>query len=239
MLASTRSAVRCSSTRCRPLRPLPTPADAASRFDLGPFVAGIQNTRLTTHGAAFNYSKVLSARIVNELRLGYARTVPATFQSDFGTRAAESLGIQGINVTEFTTGLPNINVPDMTGISGGPAFLPVNPKQFHWQMENALVWLKGRHSLKFGYRLVDRYASPFTNTDTRGTINFGRNYTNNPVTNTGGSGLASPLRPERLQSQFPLHHQRRRPLRDLQGRGGRRGQGRELRPGGPPHDLRR
>jgi len=53
--------------------------------------------------------------------------------------------------------------------------------------------LRGRHQLKFGYRLVDRYPSPFTNTDTRGTINFGRNYTNNPVTNSGGSGLASLL----------------------------------------------
>ncbi len=172
---------------------LPTPSEAAARFDLGPFVAGIQNTRLTTHGAAFNYSRVISPALVNELRTGYAKTVPFTFQSDFGTHAADSLGIHGINVNEFTTGLPNINVPDMTGISGGPAFLPVNPKQFHWQIEDALVWLKGRHQVKFGYRLVDRYPSPFTHTDTRGTINFGRNYTNNPVTNTGGSGLASLL----------------------------------------------
>ena len=125
---------------------LPTPADAAARFDLGPFVAGIQNTRLTTHGAAFNYSRMISSTLVNELRVGYARTVPFTFQSDFGINAADSLGIRGINVTEFTTGLPNINIPDLTGISGGPAFLPVNPKQFHWQVEDALVWLRGRHS---------------------------------------------------------------------------------------------
>ncbi len=172
---------------------LPTPAEAASRFNLGPFVAGIQNTRLTTHGAGVNYSRVLGPNFINELRGGYALTQPFTFQSDFGINAAESLGIRGINVTEFTSGLPNINIPDMTGISGGPAFLPVNPKQFHWQIEDALVWLKGRHQLKFGYRLVDRYPSPFTNTDTRGTVNFGRNYTNNPVTNTGGSGLASLL----------------------------------------------
>jgi hypothetical protein len=172
---------------------LPTPAEAASRFQLGPFVAGIQNTRLTTHGAAFNYSRVLTSAFVNEVRIGYAKTIPFTFQSDFGIRAAESLGIRGINVSEFTTGLPNINIPDLTGVSGGPAFLPVNPKQIHWQIEDALVWLRGRHQLKFGYRLVDRYPSPFTNTDTRGTINFGRNYTNNPVTNTGGSGIASLL----------------------------------------------
>ena len=78
---------------------LPTPAEAAARFDLGPFVAGIQNTRLTTHGAAFNYSKVVTPRIVNEFRAGYARTFPSTFQSDFGIDAAESLGIRGINVS--------------------------------------------------------------------------------------------------------------------------------------------
>jgi hypothetical protein len=53
---------------------LPTPAEAAARFDLGPFVAGIQNTRLTTHGAAFNYSKVLKPNLINELRVGYAKT---------------------------------------------------------------------------------------------------------------------------------------------------------------------
>lgn len=172
---------------------LQTPAEAAARFDLGPYVAGIQNTRLTTHGLGFNYSRVLSSTLVNELRAGYANTNPFTFPSDFGINAAESLGIRGINVSEFTSGLPNINVPDLTGISGGPAFLPVNPSQFHWQIEDALVWLRGRHQLKFGYRLVDRYPSPFTNTDTRGTINFGRNYTNNPVTNGGGSGIASLL----------------------------------------------
>jgi hypothetical protein len=172
---------------------LPTPADAAAQFDLGPFVAGIQNTRLTTHGAAFNYSKILRSSLINELRVGYARTVPFTFPSDFGHRAAESLGIRGINVTEFTSGLPNINVTDFTGISGGPAFLPVNPKQFHYQIEDALVWLRARHQFKFGYRLVDRWPSPFTNTDTRGSINFGTSFVNDPVSNTAGTGMAALL----------------------------------------------
>ena len=118
---------------------LPTPAEAAARFDLGPFVAGIQNTRLTTHGAAFNYSKVLGPTFVNELRVGYAKTEPFTTQSDYGHRAAESLGIRGININDITSGLPNINVTNFTGISGGPAFLPVNPKQFHYQIEDALA----------------------------------------------------------------------------------------------------
>ncbi len=172
---------------------LPTPPEAAARFDLGPFVAGIQNTRLTTHGAAFNYSKVIKSNLINELRVGYAKTEPTTFQSDYGHLAAQSLGINGINVNDITTGLPNINITNFTGISGGPAFLPVNPKQFHYQIEDALVWLRGRHQFKFGYRLVDRRPSPFTHTDTRSTITFGTSFVNDPVTNTQGTGLAEVL----------------------------------------------
>ncbi len=77
---------------------LPTPSDVAGRFDLGPFVAGIQNTRLRTHGGAFNWSRVWTllwwASSARD-----ARTNPSTVQSDFGTQAASSLGIQNINVT--------------------------------------------------------------------------------------------------------------------------------------------
>ncbi len=171
---------------------LPTP-DFAQKFDLGPYVAGIQNTHLTTHGAAFNWTHIFGPTLVNEVRLGFAKTNPETRQSDFGHKSAESLGIQGINVTEFTTGLPNLNIQDVTGISGGPAFLPVNPKQTHYQLEDSLAWVRGRHSLKTGYRFILRQPSPFTNTDTRSSISINRNLTNNPATNSQGSGLATLL----------------------------------------------
>ena len=172
---------------------LPTPEQAAARFDLGPFVAGIQNTRLTTHGLAFNHTKIIGSGFVNEFRFGYARTLPFTTQSDYGTQAATSLGIQGINVNEITTGLPNLNIADYTGLSGGPAFLPVNPKQVHYQFEDALVHVRGRHQLKVGYRWVWRTPSPLTHDNTRSNLNIGRNFVNNPVNNTGGNGLATLL----------------------------------------------
>src|SRR4029079_6351142 len=99
--------VRCNYGRFRLDAPqgqanccLPTPAEAAARFDLGPFIAGIQNTKLTTHGAAFNSSRVLGPTFVNELRIGYAKTEPFTTQSDYGHRSAQSLGINGINVSD-------------------------------------------------------------------------------------------------------------------------------------------
>jgi hypothetical protein len=180
---------------------LATPDFAASRFDLGPFVAGIQNTRLTTHGGAFNWTHIFGPTVVNEFRFGFAKTNPETRQSDFGTQAATSLGIMGINVTEFTSGLPNLGIGaapgstagDLTGLSGGPAFLPVNPKQTHFQLEDSVAWIRGQHSLKTGYRFILRKPSPFTNTDTRGSITIGRNLTNNPQTNAQGSGIATLL----------------------------------------------
>jgi hypothetical protein len=172
---------------------LPTPDDAAARFDLGPFVAGIQNTRLTTHGGAFNWTHLFGPNVVNEVRLGYAKTNPETLQSDFGHESASSLGIQGINLSEFSSGLPNLNIQDVTGISGGPAFLPVNPKQIHYQVEDTVSWLTGRHSVKSGYRFVLRKPSPYINGNTRSSIAINRNLTNNPQTNSQGSGLATLL----------------------------------------------
>jgi hypothetical protein len=172
---------------------LETPDFARARFELGPFVAGIQNTRLTAQGAAINYTRVFSPTVVNEFRTGFARTTPFTFQSDFGINAATSLGIRGINVSPFTTGIPNINVTNFTGLSGGPAFLPVNPKQTHYQLEDNLYWTRDNHTLKFGFRHLRRLVSPFTNTDTRGSINFGTNFTSSGTANVGGTGLATLL----------------------------------------------
>lgn len=172
---------------------LPTPDFAAARFDLGPFVAGIQNTRLTAQGAAINYTHVFSPTVINEFRTGFARTTPFTFQSDFGINAAASLGIRGINVSPFTTGIPNINLTNFTGLSGGPAFLPVNPKQTHYQFEDNLYWTKDNHTLKFGIRYLRRLTSPFTNTDTRGSITFGQSFTSSGSANAGGTGLATLL----------------------------------------------
>lgn len=172
---------------------LPTPPEAASKFELGPWVAGFQDTHLRAQGMAINYTHVFRPNLLTEVRSGFARTTPFTKQSDFGKRAAESLGIKGINVTAFASGLPNINVTDFTGLSGGPAFLPANPRQTHYQFDDNIFWARGRHQMKFGLHYVRRLVSPFTNTNTRGSINFGRNFTNDPVTNTQGTGLATLL----------------------------------------------
>ncbi len=172
---------------------LPTPADAASKFTLGPWVAGIQNTRLRTHGGAFNWSRVWTPAIVGEFRTGWARTNPSTFHSDYGINAANSLGIRNINLTDNSTGIPTMNVNDFTGLSGGPGFLPARPRQVNYQVDYNVYWTRGKHNLKFGYHVVRRDVSPFTNADTRGVLNFNRAFVSDPVTRTGGTGWGSML----------------------------------------------
>jgi hypothetical protein len=177
---------------------LPTPASAASQFDLGPYVAGIQNTTLIAQGMSINETHLFSPTIFNEFRTGYARTNPFTTQSDFGHNSATSLGIQGLNISQYTTGLPNITIGSTCGneftcLQGGTAFLPANPRQTNIQFEDTLSWTKGTHQLKFGFRYVRVLASPFTNTTTRGGLTFNDNFTSVGTAGTGGSGLAGIL----------------------------------------------
>jgi len=178
---------------------LQTPAFAAAKFDLGPYVAGPQNTSLIAQGMSINETHLFSPTVFNEFRTGYARTNPFTTQSDYGHNAATSLGITGLNISPYTTGLPNITVggscgAEFTCIQGAAAFLPANPRQTDIQGEDTLSITKGSHQIKFGFRYVRILASPFTNTTTRGGLSFGDNYTNSgsqsPV---GGSGLAAIL----------------------------------------------
>lgn len=176
---------------------LPTPA-AAAKFDLGPYVAGIQNTTLIAQGLSLNETHLFSPAVFNEFRTGYARTNPFTTQSDFGHSSSTSLGITGLNISPFTTGLPNVTVgsscgSEFTCLQGGTAFLPANPRQTDIQFEDTLSISKGNNQVKVGFRYVRVLASPFTNTTTRGALTFGDNFTNSGTAAAGGSGLASIL----------------------------------------------
>lgn len=177
---------------------LPTPSSAKSQFDLGPYVAGIQNIDLRAQGLALNETHIFSPDVINEFRAGYARTNPFTFQSDYGHNASTSLGIQGLNISPFTTGLPNITIggscgAEFTCLQGGTAFLPAHPRQTSIQLEDNVTLTKGRSTYKTGFRYVRILASPFTNTTTRGGFTFSNTYTNAGTGNAGGSGLAQML----------------------------------------------
>ncbi len=178
---------------------IPTPPAEQSKYNLGPFIAGGQNTTLKASGLALNETHIFSPSIVNEFIGGYARTNPLTLQSDFGHNAATSLGIMGVNLSSYTSGLPTINVSNsgygsFTSINDGPAFLPANPRQTTYQLQDSISWNIGKHNLKMGYRIVQDQVSPFTNSNTRGALNFNNGFTAAAGTDpNAGNGLATLL----------------------------------------------
>jgi hypothetical protein len=177
---------------------LPTPPSAAKQFDLGPYVAGIQLITLIAQGLSLNETHLFSPSLFNEFRAGYARTNPFTIQSDFGHNSSTSLGIQGLNISQFTTGLPNLTIGSSCGneftcLQGGQPFLPAHPVQTDIQIEDTFSWTKQNHSLKFGFRYVRVLASPYEGATTRGALTFSDNFTNSGTAAVGGAGLASIL----------------------------------------------
>lgn len=177
---------------------LPPNPTAAKNFDLGPYVAGTQNTTLIAQGLAVDEVHFFTPTTFNEYRMGYSRTNPFTFQSDYGHNSSTSLGMKGLNVSPYTTGLPNFTIgsscgAEFTCIQGGTAFLPAHPRQTDIQFEDSISLNRGKHALKFGFRYVRVMASPFTNTTTRGGLTFNDNYTNSGTSAAGGAGLASIL----------------------------------------------
>ena len=173
---------------------LPTPDSVKSKFDLGPYVAGTQNTRLWTSGLALNETHIFSPTLVNEFIGGYDRFNPATLQSDYGHNTADSLGIMGINFAPpATTGIPGLAPGDFTGFSGGPNMAPVNPRETVMQFGDSLSKTIRSHNLKFGYRYIRNLLSPYDHTNTRGAVNFADNFTSNPANNSGGNGVATLL----------------------------------------------
>ena len=101
---------------------------------------------------ALSWTDVVSPSIVNELRGGFQRD---NAHSDalglqLGTSDATQFGLTGIPAGPFDQGIPPINISGLQRLGTGPWRPQVQIAQV-WQLLDTLSWLKGNHSLKFGY----------------------------------------------------------------------------------------
>ncbi len=174
---------------------LPSDPAQAKLYDLGPYVSGIQKTSLTANGVAANYTHIFKPTLVNEFRAGYARSGTISVGSDYGHNADTGLGIQNVNLSQFTSGLSNLWIQGYTGLGGGPDWLPAHPLDTDSQIEDSISWLKAHHQLTFGFRGVHTDDMQEANESTRGDIYFNDNFTNDPTNPNAesGNGLATLL----------------------------------------------
>ncbi|MBV9441734.1 MAG: TonB-dependent receptor, partial [Acidobacteriaceae bacterium] len=101
---------------------------------------------------ALGWTWVPSSAMVNQLRGGFSRdnahSDPVGVQ--LGTSQAASYGLNGIPTNSFSAGIPPINISGLQRLGTAPWRPQVQIAQV-WQLLDTLSWLKGNHSLMFGY----------------------------------------------------------------------------------------
>ena len=163
------------------------PARGRARFDLGPFVAGIQNTLPAPWVVAFN-ERISSGRPWStSCASASPRRTPRRCSRTTERRRRPASGSRASTSTSSRRGFPNLNIQDVTGLWAvrpscrEPEADPL-PDRGHAIVGERAPLAQDR------LPLILRKPSPFTNTNTRSSIAINRNLTNNPATNSQGSG---------------------------------------------------
>ena len=105
-----------------------------------------------------------------------SRSASCTFNTEslpetYGQNIATSFGLQGINVDDRTSGLPNFAVAGYTTL-GDPRFVPILLKNNTWQAQAALTNVRGAHNLRAGVAVVRREMAPIQSNDGTGLYTF-------------------------------------------------------------------
>jgi hypothetical protein len=150
-----------------------------------------------TYSTGLNYNHTLTPTLLTELRVGVAHYHNEAVQSDYGINDTANLGITGINVNQFTSGMLGISIPNFSSpLVGYSASLPWVRAEANIDVANSWTWIKKNHTLKFGgdlRRIRDDLLQDQT-FGARGVFTFGANqtYISNPPSGAS-SGLANDM----------------------------------------------
>jgi hypothetical protein len=144
-----------------------------------------------TFNTAGNYTHVFSPSFYTEGRLGVDHYYNTTKQSDYGSNDSTTVGIPGVNVSPFSSGLTDITVDGYsTPILGYNPAIPWQRGETNIDAVNNWTKILGNHSIKFGGE-VRRVRDDLTQGGVygpRGTFTYADGQTSTP---TSASGFAN------------------------------------------------
>ncbi|MFN9893440.1 MAG: TonB-dependent receptor domain-containing protein [Acidobacteriota bacterium] len=140
--------------------------------------------------AVVSYTWSITPTLLNEFRGGisFAKS-GAVFNFD-GRAFTNGLNLQDIQKDIFFNALPNFDIQQFTGFSKGR---PGRGVSWNTQYIDNLTWIKGKHTLKFGFAIRQLRAESnlgFTTGDNYGNFAFSGNFTGNSF---GDFLLAAPF----------------------------------------------
>jgi hypothetical protein len=129
---------------------------------------------------AGEYTHVLSPSFLTEVRVGVDHDSNYTYPSDYGSDASSQLGIPGVNVSPFTSGLTTISISDYSSpLVGCSPYEPWIRSETNIDVLNNWTKIAGNHSLKFGFEMRGNRQDLVQSTadSPRGTFDYGTGQT--------------------------------------------------------------
>jgi hypothetical protein len=171
-------------------QPSSIPAPFNNALDGGGFFDGDEDN--SYRSAAIGENHIFTPNLANELRIGYNRINAHRFQLNSDKDISGQLGFPGVPFTPINGGLPSLSFSDGTSGIGSSGYLPSVEKQNSYVFTDNLVRVHGRHVWKFGTELRFEQFTIFQPAASRGDMNFGNEFTDNPASPTsGGSSFAT------------------------------------------------
>lgn len=159
-------------------------------IDAGGSAAGFGGPSLANAwGLHANYTEVLKPTLLLEAKFGKFYFDTQSLPETYGQNLATKFGLQGVNIDDRTSGLPNFAVAGYTTL-GDPRFVPILLKDNTWQGQVSLTNSRGAHNLRLGVGLVNRSFSPIQSNDGTGLYTFTAAPTNNG-SGSGGDAMAA------------------------------------------------
>ena len=140
-------------------------------------------------GLHANYLEIIKPTLLLEVKAGKLYFNTESLPETYGQNLASSFGLQGVNIDDRTSGLPNMTVAGYTTL-GDPRFVPILLKNDTWQGQASLTHIRGAHNLRAGVGLVRRSMAPLQSNDGTGLYAFTAAATNNG-SGVGGDAAAA------------------------------------------------
>ena len=173
----------------------------------GPGLSGSRfagTSKVKNQSWAAGFDKVISPNVIWDFRFGYFKYKVDVLPGGFGTSPASDIAIPGLNLDEFTSGMPWFDIQGVGGFDLGFALdpngcnCPLAQEETQFQFANNLTLLRGNHTFRMGADL--RFAKNLrvpSDAHRAGQVHFNEARTGlrkcRPLHFVGGLGIATLL----------------------------------------------
>jgi hypothetical protein len=157
---------------------------------LGGPPTGAGTTQARNQNAGIGHVYQFTPALINEIRIGLNRQTTSLTQEDYGQNLSQQFGIPGVNQSPQTSGLSTLTVSGLFGL-GGSILTPLQVATTDWNFSDRVIWMKGRHTFRFGFDSQYELGSTGYLVFGRGNYTFLNLSTSTLVGPPGGNAFAS------------------------------------------------